>query len=500
MKCEKLFKVLFYSTALIGISTSVLTNVDVQADTADSTTPPTTQKTPDPRVGIDFAATGNLGLSGNAYTEGINVDNNGNYTGLLTLNYTSTSWATDINISDDLTYAIVIPIEFRNLFSDPSITRYLDGSFALDSLIGGEEVPLTSEDFSLNSDGSGLNVTIHRGVGISFGQENIKIQINMHLASAIKATGIHIPNAENGESYDFNTALLKGNNIIWNEVDLNGDRSASAKIPTSQLDFTNTSITQPTVSDLYVGDTTVTGYSDPGNKITVTDPQGKTYFGITNNNGMFSVGIPPQEKGTTLTVTASKNGVTSDPVVVTVKEKQQEIIPMPGIDKPVKEGATSISGTGTTPGNTITIKDSLGNSLGTSQVTADHSYTVNLIRAAKGGETLSVTESNANTSSQPNSIVVEKNDTPVNNNKITNVDNFKIGTSAWVTGTFSGSDVKRVQLVIDGKVQANVPVTDDTSFKYYAQELITSPNQNVEVQILDASLNVLDSKPVNVVE
>ncbi|MGG5368357.1 immunoglobulin-like domain-containing protein [Enterococcus sp. DIV0240a] len=86
-------------------------------------------------------------------------------------------------------------------------------------------------------------------------------------------------------------------------------------------------------------------------------------------------------------------------------------------------------------------------------------------------------------------------------NKIISVDPFYIGESNNVTGTYDGSRVSHVRLIINDQTPLGaVPVLPDGTFKYYALENIKSVDDTVIVQILDDDNKVLDSKNVEILK
>lgn len=74
---------------------------------------------------------------------------------------------------------------------------------------------------------------------------------------------------------------------------------------------------------------------------------------------------------------------------------------------------------------------------------------------------------------------------------------FKLGTDAYVDGTYTG-DVAKVELEVNGVAYGRIPATGNT-IHYYAASLITNASDVVKVNIYDTAGKQLDSKPVSVV-
>ncbi|MBC2164364.1 immunoglobulin-like domain-containing protein [Listeria booriae] len=73
---------------------------------------------------------------------------------------------------------------------------------------------------------------------------------------------------------------------------------------------------------------------------------------------------------------------------------------------------------------------------------------------------------------------------------------FKIGTDAYVDGTYTG-DISRLELEINGIKQTRIPASGNT-IHYYAKSLITSISDLVKIHAYDATGKLLDSKHVTI--
>jgi hypothetical protein len=73
----------------------------------------------------------------------------------------------------------------------------------------------------------------------------------------------------------------------------------------------------PTINDVHDIDTTVSGKGEPGATVHITTPD-HTYDGTANPDGTYSVAIPAQAAGTTITATQTKDGIESNEISTTV--------------------------------------------------------------------------------------------------------------------------------------------------------------------------------------
>ena len=136
-----------------------------------------------------------------------------------------------------------------------------------------------------------------------------------------------------------------------------------------------------------------------------------------------------------------------------------------------------------------------GEVLGTGLVQPDGSFTV-VIPAQETYTVLAVIETNGTETSPATTVVVHEG-TPVQENKITSLDTYSISNTVWVTGTYEGADVAKIRLVVNGTALPSVPAQNG-EVRYYAATIVTSPTQSVQVQILDISDKVLDTKTLTI--
>lgn len=155
---------------------------------------------------------------------------------------------------------------------------------------------------------------------------------------------------------------------------------------------------------VYDTDKAVTGTgSTAGNVVTIKDQDGNTLgTGTVTSNLSYSVNLNRAlVVGEILLATESNGTITSNASAAAVVKAVATTIKAPALDRPVYSNATTITGTGTTAGNVVTIDDQDGNTVGTATVGNDLKFTVNLNRALTEGEILFATESNGTVTSNP---------------------------------------------------------------------------------------------------
>ncbi|QGX91310.1 BapA prefix-like domain-containing protein [Tatumella sp. TA1] len=144
-------------------------------------------------------------------------------------------------------------------------------------------------------------------------------------------------------------------------------------------------------SDIHVSDdgVTVTGKAEVGSTVTIKDADGHTLgSAMVGNDGTFTLTLPTaQTNGQTLSVISTDPaGNTSTPVTVTAHDTTA----------PAQPSDIQVSGDGVTvtgkaeAGSTVAIKDANGNTLGSTTVGNDGTFTLTLPTAQTNGQTLSV--------------------------------------------------------------------------------------------------------------
>ncbi len=198
----------------------------------------------------------------------------------------------------------------------------------------------------------------------------------------------------------------------------------------------------PTVNGpLTEGDTVVTGTSDAPDGSTVTVyVDGVPYTG-TVTGGTYSVTVPPLDGGDQVYATVTVGAQTSDPSATLTVD-----FAAPAVTGPIYEGATSVSGTSTSPvGTTITVYVD-GVAVGTTTVQAGGTWTLPGIGPLAAGDSVTATAGTGDPTSVPSAPVVVQApipNPPAVNGPMTEGDTM-------VTGTSDAPDGSTVTVYIDG--------------------------------------------------
>lgn len=216
---------------------------------------------------------------------------------------------------------------------------------------------------------------------------------------------------------------------------------------------------------VYTTDTVVTGTgSTAGNTVTIVDQNGDTLgTGVVGNDLKFSVPMNrPLVENDDLLATESNGTVTSNPSVAVVEKPAVTEIHAPALDRPVYTTDTTVTGKGSTAGNTISLTDQYGDSLGTATVNDDLTFTVELTRALKEGDDILATESNGTVTSNPSVAVVETQVTTELHAPALDRPVYANATTVTGTGTVAGNTINITDQ--DGKTVGTAKVNDDLTF------------------------------------
>ncbi|MBC2170208.1 Ig-like domain-containing protein [Listeria booriae] len=153
------------------------------------------------------------------------------------------------------------------------------------------------------------------------------------------------------------------------------------------------------VSSVTTNSTKVKGKGAVGATVSVKESNNEIGTGVVDGNGDFEITIPKQTEGSTLSITQTRNGTTSEATEITVAK---------GLDKvskisDVTTESTSLTGKGS-PEATISVK-AKGVEIGTAQVTSTGDFTVNIAKQEEGTE-LSITQSKDGDESETTNITV----------------------------------------------------------------------------------------------
>ncbi|MBC2024352.1 immunoglobulin-like domain-containing protein [Listeria booriae] len=275
-----------------------------------------------------------------------------------------------------------------------------------------------------------------------------------------------------------------GDVITATQTGSNGKTSAPASIT-----VTAGSIAAPTISSLTTEDTAAKGTGIAGATVTIT-ANSINYTGTVAADGTYSITIPKQAAGATVTAKQEKGGITSNSVSTKVIDNRTPVAPTVN---PVKDSDTTVTGTGT-KGDTIKVTTPDGETY-TTVVGDDGKWSVT-IPAQEAGAKIDATATapNGNTSPKKEVSVLETPQT----GKLTTGD-FTIGKDKYIVGTFTG-DVKNFRVTIGTNVYTGGSIdTAKGTYTFYALDKATQPG-TFKIEALDKYGHVLDTKTANIVK
>ena len=251
--------------------------------------------------------------------------------------------------------------------------------------------------------------------------------------------------------------------------------------------YNKETIQTPTVDDIYVGDTTVTGTGQAGTTVYVK--LGSTILGQAEvkEDGTFEVTIPAQKAGTELTILAKDGEEASELVSKIVIDQLPQT---PSVDD-IKDGAGKVTGKGQA-GDTIVINVN-GKEIGRGKVKADGTFELltGTYRAKQGDtyEVYAVNDDNVQSETVKKVVVATSGQVKPND--------YVLGELS-VTGTYTG-DVTTVAVFVDGvelgkTSGANVA---NGQFNFYVGDHIKA-GQKVTVVGYDKYGKRLDEKEVTI--
>lgn len=247
----------------------------------------------------------------------------------------------------------------------------------------------------------------------------------------------------------------------------------------------------PEVNVVYNTSDTVTGTTVPNATVTVKVGNTTIGSGTSDADGNFSVKITPQGSGTSLRVTVTKDGATSDPNVIQVQ------IPQPSAN-PAYDNSTVITGKGSQAKNTINIYDSKGALIGTGLIKTDKSYSVTLTRTLVKNEVLSIYETDGTVTSKVRHLVVLHQDT-IGIPKVDTV--FGGDTQVTGTGTIPGNTINVYDddgnLIGSGKVGSDKKFTVNLDQALVAGGTLTVSETNGTTTGEPAIVPIIEHTPVD---
>ena len=185
-------------------------------------------------------------------------------------------------------------------------------------------------------------------------------------------------------------AQANGQNLAVTQADAAGNVSAPAAVAAPD-------ITPPTsLADvaLNANGTVVTGKGEAGATITITGPGGVVLAsGVVASDGTFAFTLSsPQTNGEALRISQVDSAGNASPSIALVA---------PDLDAPAAPAGLALNGAGLVlsgtaeAGSTVTVRDALGNVLGSGKADADGTFQVTLKPAQTNGEVLQVTATDA---------------------------------------------------------------------------------------------------------
>ncbi|MBA3925596.1 Ig-like domain-containing protein [Listeria rustica] len=252
-------------------------------------------------------------------------------------------------------------------------------------------------------------------------------------------------------------------------TDVNGNKGAEATVVVG-----DSALEAPVLNNITNLDTTITGKGADGATVTVT-ANGVDYT-ATVANGVFSVTVPKQTAGTTVTATQTKNGVTSEMASKVVTDGSTA----PGkvtLD-PMDNHKTALTGKGT-PG--LTAETTIAGKTYTAKIDASGHFSITIPKQ-KADTIISVHEVNETGVKGTDTKVKVYNHIPsLTSGKI--VVNDVYPEQQAITGT-APADAELVRLVVNGVAQRNVQVVDG-EFSIYSRFVTDSTGKSVRLKAGD---------------
>lgn len=248
-------------------------------------------------------------------------------------------------------------------------------------------------------------------------------------------------------------------------------------------------LAQTTINSNVTTDTTnVTGTGQAGGTVIIRKEDGTELGrGTVDSNGYYSVTIPKQSAGTKIKAEVNYNGKTSVSNIVTVKQGTLAQTTISNMDTTT----TTVTGTGE-PNATIQLKVD-NKVIAEGKIGSDGKYSLTIPKQSANSVVVAVVTKD-NKTSEASTVV--KNTA---NATITKVDPYEEGKSNYVTGTYTGTGVSYIRVVVNGEKKTLIPMTGQEAgkFKYYINGL--KATDKVEIALYDGSYKELARKNVTVV-
>ncbi|MGE7207666.1 Ig-like domain-containing protein, partial [Sphingomonas sp. NPDC019816] len=301
----------------------------------------------------------------------------------------------------------------------------------------------------------GAVVAVRDAAGVVLGSTTVDAQGNYSLT-------LDVPQA-NGEALTVTQSDAAGN--------------PSPTVPLTAPDITPPAA--PTVTIAADG-VSVSGTGEPGTTLTIRDGSGAVLgTAVVDAQGAYSLTLAtPPANGTMLmaTLTDAAGNVSPDATVI-ISDLEAPTAPTATING----DGTSVTGAGE-PGATVNVRDPAGQVLGSAVVAADGSYTLTLSPAQANGETLNVSQTNAQGLSSP-AIDLLAPDITAPAIPVATL----AGDGATVTGTGEPGATVRV-VGANGQVIGTVTVGSDGSFTVPLSPALTN-GETLSVDQVDGAGN-----------
>ncbi|MBC1530060.1 hypothetical protein HCJ07_06840 [Listeria booriae] len=279
-----------------------------------------------------------------------------------------------------------------------------------------------------------------------------------------------------GGEYSITIPKQSAGTVISAKESLNGKTSTSVSTTVTQG-----TVAAPTINTVTTDDTTVTGTGMKGAVVKLTIG-GTNYTGLVDNDGKYSIVIPKQAFGTAIVANQTLNTKTSTNTVASVA---QGTVAAPTISA-VTTDDTTVKGTGIT-GAVVTI--TIGSNTYTGAVTSGN-YSITIPKQAAGTVISAKQTLNSKASASVTTTVVSTQTTLTTND-------FTIGADNYIKGTYTGSDVAKLAIEVNGVVQQKITATG-SPYQYYAKGKVTAGTDQVYVISYNASGVQLKRVKVNV--
>lgn len=208
-----------------------------------------------------------------------------------------------LGVLNTQTFVYQLPQELKFILDDPRFKQYASIDFAESWLLGSTSDTIAGSSLMLNSTDGTVTGVRNAALNISLGAT-----VTVTLTIQLSALGVAaLPPSPNGKLVFY--GLAAGDALI----DLNVLVSEGSKYEMATGILPPPPTVQP-VSDI---DTVVTGTGVAGATITIRTPGGN-YVGLVNGQGSYSITIPVQDAGTTITATQTVSGIESESASVTV--------------------------------------------------------------------------------------------------------------------------------------------------------------------------------------